>query len=132
MLPFSNSFGQVMFNIVPIMIAITAIIVFSLVIVNIIKGIKTWNYNNSQPVLKVLAKVVSKRIEVSHNSSHTGGNMNQVNNYDYTTYYVTFEVESGDRMEFKLKGDEYGLLVEGDKGNLNFQGSRYLGFNRII
>lgn len=132
MLPFSNSFGQVMFNIVPIMIAITAIIVFSLVIVNIIKGIKTWNYNNAQPVLKVIAKVVSKRIEVSHNSSHTGGNMNQVNNYDYTTYYVTFEVESGDRMEFKLKGDEYGLLVEGDKGNLNFQGSRYLGFNRII
>ena len=45
-----------------------------------------------------------------------------------TRYYVTFQVESGDRMEFSVSGREYGLLVEGDTGRLTFQGTRYLGF----
>ena len=43
---------------------------------------------------------------------------------------MTFQVESGDRMEFHITGQDYGLLVEGDKGNLSFQGTRYLGFER--
>lgn len=45
-------------------------------------------------------------------------------------YYVTFEVESGDRMELHVPGREYGQLAEGDKGKLSFQGTRYLGFER--
>ena len=48
-----------------------------------------------------------------------------------TTYYATFEVNSGDRMEFKINDTEYGMLVENDVGNLTFQGTRYLGFERI-
>ena len=51
--------------------------------------------------------------------------------HSHTNYYVTFEVESGDRMELELQGHEYGLLVEGDKGKLTFQGTRYLGFERM-
>ena len=43
-----------------------------------------------------------------------------------------FEVESGDRMEFSVYGEEYGMLAEGDEGKLTFQGSRYLGFERTI
>ena len=42
-----------------------------------------------------------------------------------------YEVESGDRMEFQLSGSEYGLLIEGDAGKLAFQGTRFLGFDRI-
>ena len=34
-------------------------------------------------------------------------------------------------MELQLQGHEYGLLIEGDKGKLTFQGTRYLGFERI-
>ena len=41
---------------------------------------------------------------------------------------ATFQVESGDRMEFSVSGREYGLLVEGDTGRLTFQGTRSLGF----
>ncbi len=33
-------------------------------------------------------------------------------------------------MELYLSGHEFGLLVEGDKGKLSFQGTRYLGFER--
>ena len=46
-------------------------------------------------------------------------------------YFVTFEVASGDRMELAMSGREYGLLVEGDRGQLTFQGSRYLSFDRM-
>ena len=47
-----------------------------------------------------------------------------------TTYYVTFEVESGDRMEMNVGGQDYGMLTEGDVGKLTFQGTRYLNFER--
>lgn len=47
-----------------------------------------------------------------------------------TSYYVTFEVESGDRMELHVSGSEYGMLAEGDYGQLTFQGTRYLDFVR--
>ena len=49
-----------------------------------------------------------------------------------TTYYVTFQVASGDRMELCVGGPEYGMLVEGDFGDLSFQGTRYLGFQRKV
>ena len=45
---------------------------------------------------------------------------------------TTFDVESGDQMEFSVYGEEYGMLAEGDEGKLTFQGSRYLGFERAI
>ena len=47
-----------------------------------------------------------------------------------TTYYATFQVASGDRMELHVGGREYGMLAEGDFGELTFQGTRYLGFAR--
>ena len=48
-----------------------------------------------------------------------------------TTYYATFQVASGDRMEFQVPRREYGFLVEGDRGRLTFQGTRFLGFERM-
>ena len=47
-----------------------------------------------------------------------------------TIYYVTFQTERGDRMEFQVSGTEYGMLAEGDTGRLTFQGTRYLAFER--
>jgi hypothetical protein len=43
---------------------------------------------------------------------------------------VTFQVDSGDRMELSVSGSEYGMLVDGDRGKLSFQGTRYLSFER--
>ncbi|MBQ4627771.1 MAG: DUF2500 domain-containing protein, partial [Clostridia bacterium] len=48
-----------------------------------------------------------------------------------TTYYATFQFESGDRLELAVPSSEYGMLVEGDKGKLSFQGTRFLSFERI-
>ena len=47
-----------------------------------------------------------------------------------TTYYATFQVQSGDRMELPVPATEYGLLIEGDEGDLTFQGTRFLSFDR--
>ena len=47
-----------------------------------------------------------------------------------TMYYVIFQMERGDRMEFQVSGIEYGMLAEGDTGELTFQGTRYLAFER--
>ncbi|QHT61986.1 DUF2500 domain-containing protein [Paenibacillus lycopersici] len=48
----------------------------------------------------------------------------------FRIHYITFEVESGDRMEFQVTGEESGMLVEGDQGKLTFRGTRYKGFQR--
>ncbi|WP_139906215.1 DUF2500 domain-containing protein [Clostridium thermarum] len=128
---FSVSFGFI-FNIVPLLVMLGFIFVFGMIIVNAIKGAKQWNYNNSQPVLTVEARIVTKRADVStyHHSNHN--DIGHHHHHSSTTYYVTFEVQSGDRMEFRVSANEYGMLVEGDFGNLTFQGTRYLGFNRIL
>jgi len=99
----------------------------------IVKGVSTWNKNNNSPRLTVTAKVVSKRMEVSHRNHANAGDVTGAHGYSTTSstwHYVTFQVESGDRMEFSVTGSEYGMLAEGDVGRLSFQGTRYLSFER--
>ena len=117
------------FDMFSIMFFIAFIFVIGTFIVTAVKGIGQWNENNSSPRLTVFATVVSKRTNVTHHH-HQGGEDGHMHHHTSTTYYVTFQVESGDRMELRLSGHEYGMLVEGDQGMLSFQGTRYLGFER--
>ena len=113
--------GFEIFDIMFIIIPIFFVLVAGIILFTFIKGIKMWSHNNKQPRLTVVAVVVSKRLQVS------GGGDDHSSS---TWYYATFQVESGDRMEFSVGGREYGLLAEGDVGELNFQGTRYHGFTR--
>lgn len=97
-----------------------------------IKGISQWSYNNEQPILDVECRVISKRMNVSHNSGHTDANGHHYSGGSSTTYYITFEFESKDRLEFKVNGNDYGMICEQDYGKLKFQGTRFLEFNRNI
>ena len=117
--------GFVLFG---IMFTLVFILVFGMFVVIAVKGIGQWNKNNHSPRLTVPATIVAKRTNVSRHR-HGGANGHH-HHHMSTTYYVTFQVESGDRMELHVAGHEYGLLVEGDKGNLTFQGTRYLEFER--
>lgn len=119
-------FGFGMFEIMFFIVFGLAICVF---LMTFIKGMKEWNHNNHSPRLTVPATVVAKRTNISRHR-HSGTNGHHHHHHTSTTYFVTFQVESGDRMELHLTGQEYGLLVEGDRGNLSFQGTRYLGFER--
>ena len=116
------------FDMFGIMFTIVFVLVIGTFIVTAIKGIGQWNKNNNSPRLTVPATVVSKRTNVTRH--HHGGANGHHHQHTSTTYYVTFQVESGDRMELHVAGHEYGMLVEGDNGSLTFQGTRYLGFER--
>ena len=110
-----------MFGIMSFLFPILFLAVFGIVMGSIIstlfKNASQNRKDNASPQLTVEAKVVTKRTHVWGDHSHTD-------------YYTTFEVPSGDRMELKIPHNQFGYLVEGDKGKLTFQGTRYLGFER--
>lgn len=118
-----------MFNVFPILFGVLFCFILGVFIVVFAGGIRQWNRNNHSPVLTVAATVVAKRVNVSTSHHHHGsGSMGHTSTS--SSYYVTFEVESGDRMELSMSGEEYGLLIEGDTGRLTFQGTRFKGFDR--
>lgn len=129
------SFGPAdsMFSFVPgifiFIFVLVFVFIFGTIIVRSIQGAQQWHKNNESPVLTVDATMVTKRADVHHYHNDSGID-NMHHESTTTTYYVTFEVDSGDRMEFKIHEKEYGMLVENDRGNLTFQGTRYLGFER--
>ena len=93
-------------------------------------GAAQWKKNNDSPVLTVEAEVVAKRMDIQYLAPHWGRCTAMGHTSSRTDYYATFQVESGDRMEFQVPDTEYGMLVEGDRGRLTFQGTRYQGFQR--
>lgn len=84
--------------------------------------------NNNQPILIVIATLVSKRTDITNTPNAIQDSISYTTT---TNYYTTFEVETGSRLEFQINSLEYGLLIEGDYGKLKFQGTRYLGFERL-
>ena len=120
---FDTGFGMG-FQLFDVMFYLIFLLILGMIIFMIVQGLRTWNKNNHSPRLTVEATVVAKRTDVTHH--HNGDNMATHS----TWYYVTFQVESGDRMEFSVTGTEYGMLAEGDIGKLSFQGTRYLSFER--
>ncbi len=118
-----------MFTIFPIVFIIIFVIVIGVFIKTAVKGATQYHKNNQSPVLTVDAAIVSKRTNVSTSMNHVDDSM--MHSSSSTTYYVTFQVESGDRMEFVVNGSEFGMLAEGDTGKLTFQGTRYQGFTRV-
>lgn len=114
---------------IPILFLLPFLIVLGVILFGIIKRIVQWNSNNHQAVLTVPAKIVSKRTKVD---THTFNNNGTISNSSSTYYYVTFEVESGDRIELQVRGWEYGQLAENDQGKLTFQGTRFKGYVRYI
>ena len=95
---------------------IFVVLFFILFFAVLAKNIAQFFKNEASPRLTVPAKIVDMQRKTHHHHSHT--------------YHVTFEVESGDRMELKVSRNEYGMLVVGDSGRVSFQGTRYLGFER--
>lgn len=100
-------------------------VVFGLIIFRLLSQ---WNKNNHSPRLTVEATVVAKRQYTTHH--HHGG----VDDFHHmsadTSYYATFQFESGDRLELRIPHSQFGYLLEGDRGKLSFQGTRFLGFER--
>lgn len=128
----SSEFGmggfRFLFGIFPYLFLGVFAVVIGAFIVTAVRGVRTWNRNNASPKLTVSAEVVSKRTDVTSRRHRPDDAIGYP--VTSTRYLATFQMESGDRMELPLSGAEYGLLAEGDRGSLTFQGTRYLGFQR--
>ena len=93
------------------------VLFFILFFAVVIKNIAQWFKNENSPRLTVPAKIVDMQRKTHH---HSNGHHHHTH-----TYHVTFEVESGDRMELKVSQSEYGMRVVGDSGRVSFQGTRF-------
>ena len=102
-----------------LILTLIPLLMFGIIAFRMVQSARQWNKDNHSPKLTVPVTIPAKRADTSRRK----------NTYR-TRYYVTFQFESGDRMELELQGHEYGLIVEGDRGNLTFQGGRFLGFER--
>ena len=109
----------VAFSIFPLMFGVVFCFVMGMFVFVFVNMIRQKHRNDNSPRLTVPATVVGKRDHRSRSGDHY-----------HTSYYVTFQFESGDRMELMVPGTEFGLLCEGDRGALSFQGTRYLSFQR--
>ncbi len=74
---------------------------------------------NGREVKSDFVKAIAKRTLVS-------------GKYSYTSYFITFEFEDKNRVEFLVSGEKYALIIEGDEGELSFQGEKFLKFDRKI
>ena len=120
-------FEMGMFNVMSFIVPIFFVVIFGMFIFIIVTNIKEWNHNNKQPIIPVTSTVIAKRSKVSH---HHHGETHATSTS--TTYYATFQFDNGERLELRVPGEQYGLIAEGDKGILSFQGSRFIVKNDFI
>ncbi|MFC3748799.1 DUF2500 domain-containing protein [Paenibacillus sp. GCM10012306] len=98
------------------------LLVFLLVFIFIIfKTIQNWLAYKTSPVTTGYYQAVAKRSEVWGGSGQHSAK---------TSYYVTFEDEGGNRVELQVPNSAYGYIIEGDTGELIYQGTRLKDFQR--
>lgn len=110
------------------MFTLVFVLVIGLFIYAVVQAIARKQKNDASPRLTVLARVVSRRQEVTHHARNMNDGVYHTSST--TRYFVTFQVESGDRLELQLDGSDFGMIAEGDEGRLSFQGTRFLDFQR--
>jgi hypothetical protein len=100
---------------------IIAAIVVTVFATVIFRGVRQWRRNNASPVVTTMARVVTKRGEVYGGTGESSAR---------TAYFATFETYTGERCELALPAREFGLIADGDNGQLTYQGTRFKGFAR--
>ncbi len=83
--------GGFFIDVFPVIFILMFLLVFGVILVTVFQNIMQWNRNNHEPRLEVNATVVTKR-----NHFHRNGQ----NQMGHTSYFVTFQVESGDGWSF--------------------------------
>ena len=126
---FSDKF-PLMFSIMSFIPIVMFFVVGAFIIMVFMKVFKQWNSDNKSPRIAVPATVVAKRDSLSHRHHHHHSSAHHHSTTSHT-YYATFQMENGERMELLIPVTEFGLLLEGDRGMLTFQGRRFVSFDRI-
>lgn len=96
-----------------ILFPLVFLFVLGMILFTVVGNLRTWSKNNASPRLTVPATVVAKRMNVSRHHTANAGDMTGAHGYtstSATTYYVTFQVESGDRMELSFRAQWLSVL----------------------
>lgn len=78
------------------------------------------------PICTMRASIISKRAAVIQNWDMQAVPSDYVRSS--MIYYVTFQSESGEQLEFSVQKAVYHALLTGDTGRLTFQGTQYCAF----
>ena len=103
-----------------ILLSITSLIVIAgivYVVVTMIRNGAAARRESRLPEQSEHARVVTKRTSVWGDHASTW-------------YYVTFELDSRERIELAVSDRDYGMLAEGDDGLLIHKGRIFVGFTR--
>ncbi|MGG6311890.1 DUF2500 domain-containing protein [Paenibacillus macerans] len=122
---FGSGGGDIMFTIVPVIMVIMVVIFIVLIISNGVRYAK----NARSPRATQYARIISKRMDVHHSSSHHGDNITHSSS-SRTYYYITLEFDNGERKEYLDVKNLYGLVAEGDVGYAAVQGDWIVAFER--
>lgn len=118
---FGSPFDSFIFSAIPFFIFIVFSIFIMIFITSLVKGLGQYFRNNSTPEKIVPARLIAKR-------THTWGGHGNMS--AHTSYYATFETETGDRLELSVGSQFVGMNVEGDAGILAHRGTRFISFER--
>ncbi len=77
-------------------------------------------------MLTLDVKVIEKRTKILRS-----GDTMATHQMPSTAYFVTFEFENNNTIEFHVSSKQYGIFIKGDVGKLTFQGTRYKNFKPI-
>ena len=116
-------------EVVPILIYVGGVALACGIVVVLYRGVKSlliWLKNSMSPAKSYPARVLGKRTETSGQVGYYGSNYGSVDTY----YFITFEFKNGERREYEVSGEEFGLVLEGDQGWVTAKGSRYEHFER--
>ncbi len=89
---------------------------------NMLRPAQVKKSDSGAPILSVSAMVKQKRAE-----NKAGRSAGAASSFT-CDYYVVFEVESGDRLEFVVGAVPYASMYENQSGKLTFQGKSFLSF----
>ena len=122
-----------MSGIFPIVFGIVVIVFIGSTLLKVANGAVEWTRNNNLPITTTPAKLIAKRVDTKFHSRHhdhgTNDSFHHTTSSSSNSYFLTFEdLNSRQRMVFKVSQREFDLLVEDDIGELTHQGTRYHGF----
>lgn len=115
-------------GIFPIVIFIFMFGITGFILSRVVKAWRGYQYNSMQPQQTAPARVVDKR--TAFRASTTAHHHGAGGTHGRTYYFVTFEFQNGDRKEFSVTANGYGLLTAADSGDITYQGNWLLQFAR--
>ena len=72
---------NMMFDLFDLIFPVMFLLIFGMILVTFISGIRTWNKNNNSPRLTVEARVTAKRQNTTHHNEPVGGDTSGTHGY---------------------------------------------------